>query len=140
MPCFTRRITDDQLVVGAYLHPSGLSLSVSPENQEESHTAFNALIDTGATGCGLSADLARQIGALPIGKTDVFTANGVVLVNLYLVDVHVLMEEEDAVVTFSEVQAVEFPADGSNVPVILGMDLIRHGSLHIAGDFFTFAL
>ena len=140
MPCFTRRITDEQLVVGAYLGPGALSPSVAPADREAPHTAYNALIDTGATGCGLSSELARKIGALPVGKTDVFTANGVALVNLYLVDIRVLMEEDDAVVTFTEVHATEFPDDGSNVPVILGMDLICQGSLHVAGDVFTFAL
>ena len=142
MPCFTKRITDDQLVVGAYLSPGNLSPTVAPEDQEALSAAHSALIDTGATGCGLSSVLARKIGALPVGKTEVFTANGVALASIYIVDIHILMDErdEESAVAFAGIQATEFPDDGSDIPVILGMDLICHGSLHVAGDTFTFAL
>lgn len=145
MPCFTRRIDDDQLVVNASLRPSALSPqpAAAPARagaERDRKIVVPALIDTGATGCGISSRLAREIGALPVSRTDVFTANGVARVGLFLVDIHVLMEEEDAVVEFADVSATEFPDDGSDIPVILGMELIRAGSLHVSGHVFTFAL
>ena len=142
MPCFTRRIVDDQLVVNAHLSPSVLSpQSAAVDGPLRTQSPVSALIDTGATGCGISAQLAHSIAAVPVSRADVLTANGVARVNLFLIDIHVLMEEDDAVVEFSEVSATEFPDDGSDAtPLILGMDLIRAGSLHVSGHVFTFAL
>ena len=143
MPCFTRRIDDDQMVVNASLRSSALSprpAAAAGRGARERGIVVPALIDTGATVCGISSKLARDIAAASVSKTEVFTANGVARVNLFLVDIHVMMEEEDAVVAFSDVSAMEFPDDGSDIPVILGMELIRAGSLHVSGHVFTFAL
>ena len=144
MPCFTRSIEDDQLIVNASLRPGALSPRRADASAREDARGRNvvvpALIDTGATSCGISSRLARDIGAVPVSKTDVFTANGVARVNLFLVDIHVMMEEEGAVVEFSDVSAMGFPDDGSDIPMILGMDLICAGSLHVSGHVFTFAL
>ena len=131
MPVVNGEIRNDMAIVRASALPAGHS-----GRAEVERAAVSALLDTGADICGVSRELAKRLGMTPVDSSIVETVLGPVVRNIYKVDIHISIGGR--IIAFREQLASEVEAKGP--PVIIGMNIIRHGSLHVAKNYFTFAL
>lgn len=86
---------------------------------------WKALWDTGASKSSISQRIVDDLSLIPIGKNNVSTANGVVPVNTYFVDIGLPngMTVKNVSVTCCNL--------GEDIDVLIGMDIIRHGDFSI---------
>lgn len=86
---------------------------------------WRGLWDTGASKSSIDKRVADELGLIPVGKGTISTANGVVAVNTYFVNLtlpnHVTVN--DVLVTGADL--------GTDIDVLIGMDIIRHGDFSI---------
>lgn len=86
---------------------------------------WRGLWDTGASTSSIDIRVADELGLTPIGRTVIGTANGMVEVNTYIIDItlpnHVTVA--DVIVTSSDL--------GKDIDLLIGMDIIRHGDFSI---------
>lgn len=86
---------------------------------------WRGLWDTGASKSSIDKRVADALGLIPIGRGSISTANGVVAVNTYFIDLtlpnHVTIG--NILVTGADL--------GDDVDVLIGMDIIRHGDFSI---------
>ena len=137
MPVITREIRNDMAIVRASVTPAGRSVrDGSPVSADIVRGALPAALDTGSDICGLSGNVAKSVGAFPFRTDSVKTADGDSFRNFYEVDVHIWMGNN--IVTCHRKLAAEIK--GTPVPLLIGMNVIRIGSLHVAANSFTFAL
>ena len=108
------------------------------------HNVFNALVDTGATNSCITKKAAQSINIKPKSKSNMKTAGGVVSCNVYRVGMHIpiqtVREREKTGVdikSFANIEVAE-TAPHDEYGVIIGMDVIMHGALHVSGETFTF--
>lgn len=91
----------------------------------DSTKKWNGLWDTGATKSSVDQRVVSAMGLIPVGKGCISTANGTVIVNTYLVNLtlpnHVTVQ--NILVTGADL--------GTDVDVLIGMDIIRHGDFSI---------
>ena len=85
---------------------------------------WTAVWDTGATGSCISNRIVRDLNLLPIGKTTIGTANGVIDVNRYLIDIGL---PNGVTIKNNLVVCSDFGDDD----VIIGMDIITKGDFSI---------
>lgn len=97
-----------------------------------------AIWDTGANNSAISSRLAKQCELVPIGKTRVYTAGGLVETNVYLIDV---MLPNRVVVQNVRVTEIDTISGGD---ALIGMDVMSLGDVAITHDdtqtFFTFEI
>ena len=135
MPCFTQQVVSNRILINVLISAFGHKVVLGSGN------SAGALVDTGATGSCVSKKIANKLGILPIGKTQMTTASGIVESNVYCVNLHipVLDGNTTAIRSFIKLQLLEsHMPDGCEV--IIGMDVIRSGSLHISDGHFTFCI
>ena len=86
---------------------------------------WRGLWDTGASKSSVDKRGVDELGLIPVGKGTISTANGVVSVNTYLVNLTLpnRVTVRDVLVTCADL--------GNDIDVLIGMDIIRHGDFSI---------
>jgi len=95
------------------------------ENNNTTPKMWRGLWDTGASASSINKAVVEDLGLIPIGKTTISTANGVVPVDTYLVDIGL---PNGVMVTNVMVSCADL---GKDIDVLIGMDIIRHGDFAI---------
>ena len=101
-----------------------------------------ALVDTGASETCVSREVARELHLQPTGKIDMNTAGGVVAVNVYDVQLAILlgsrsdgegnlMQEGEL---FGPVRAPEFDPGDNPYKALIGRDVLHRGVLNLSFD------
>lgn len=88
------------------------------------HT-WRGLWDTGASRSSIDKRVANEMVLQPIGLANISTANGVVSVNTYLIDLTLPnnVTVHDVIVSGADL--------GGDIDLLIGMDIIRHGDFAI---------
>lgn len=107
---------------------------------------FQALVDTGATGTAISANVATKVGLQPSGKMQVYGVSGSQYHNYYMFHVGFLVgtvtqtqggaagQFQGQVSVFNDViQGAELALGQGGFEVLLGMDILGKGSLAVEG-------
>ena len=91
----------------------------------DANKKWRGLWDTGASKSSIDKRVADELNLIPVGKGMISTANGVVSVNTYFVNLtlpnHVTIK--NVLVTGADL--------GNDIDVLIGMDIIRHGDFSI---------
>lgn len=86
---------------------------------------WNGLWDTGASKSSITRRIVDDLQLIPVGSANISTANGVVTVNTYFVDIglpnHVIVQ--NVLVSCADL--------GDDIDVLIGMDIIKHGDFAI---------
>lgn len=86
---------------------------------------WKGLWDTGASLSSIDQRVVNELGLTPVGKQKISTANGIILVNTYIIDItlpnHVIIQ--NVLVSCSNL--------GEDTDILIGMDIIRHGDFSI---------
>lgn len=86
---------------------------------------WQGLWDTGASRTSIDKRIAKELGLIPVGKGTISTANGLISVNTYFINLTLINR-----VTITDILVAE--ADlGSEIDLLIGMDIIRHGDFSI---------
>lgn len=83
------------------------------------------LWDTGASKSSITKRIVDDLNLIPVGNTNISTANGIVSVNIYFVDIGLPNG-----VTIKNV-LVSCADLGEDIDVLIGMDIIKHGDFSI---------
>ncbi|WP_125471485.1 MULTISPECIES: aspartyl protease family protein [unclassified Sphingomonas] len=104
---------------------------------------YEGLIDTGATGTGIRADVAAQLALRQKGQRRVATANGLIYAAEYIIRIGFMPGDLTDPATSADAQhpyvlegqliAFELHA-GFSYPVLIGMDVIAAGDLTVSRD------
>jgi len=105
-------------------------------------TLYGALVDTGATSTCISQKVVREMGLTPVGKCQMISASQVVEVNQYPFVVALPMGLQQLpngmmngnFSAFESVTGLEFKSAGTSYEVLVGMDILRGGSLKLDFD------
>src|SRR5438067_262118 len=89
-------------------------------------TMIEAIWDTGATGSTITTKVVQALGLVPIGMTQVNTANGIATQNTYLVNIKLPNG-----LGIRDVTVMECAALSSGCDALIGMDIINLGDLSI---------
>lgn len=96
-------------------------------NPENPYTPkmWRGLWDTGASRSSITQRIVNDLSLIPIGKNNVSTANGIVPVNTYFVDIGLPngVTVQNVLVTCCDL--------GQDIDILIGMDIIRHGDFSI---------
>lgn len=86
---------------------------------------WKGLWDTGASRSSIDKRIADELKLIPVGMSKISTANGIISVNTYFVDLtlpnHVTIQ--NVLVTGADL--------GKDIDLLIGMDIIRHGDFII---------
>jgi hypothetical protein len=157
MPCLWLKHDNRQLFCAVAILPteSAAGLPVGPDGSpyEGSVITARALIDTGATTTCISSRLAAQLRIQPIGKVPVQGVSSVSYHNSYLFMVAFPFALPSSAVPAdrlpspgpgeaqgrvhmlqSVIQGCEFNPGNAPFDVLLGMDVVRTGTLVVQGD------
>ena len=86
---------------------------------------WRGLWDTGASKSSITQRIVDDLNLIPVGNTNVSTANGIITANTYYVGLTLLNR-----VTVKTV-LVSCADLGDDIDVLIGMDIIRHGDFAI---------
>lgn len=86
---------------------------------------WRGLWDTGASKSSITKRIVDDLGLIPIGNANISTANGVVAVNTYLVDIGL---PNRVVIPNIVVSCADL---GDDIDVLIGMDIICNGDFSI---------
>jgi len=154
MPCFNGTVNAEKELIAYAWVSDAVSVSDPKEGikriQEQRIEPCRMLLDTGASCSCVTDRLARKMGLTVMGKDSYGsvsedTAEG----NVYHVHIHVPFNsgvvEEDGrmyanIGSVGEVQVLGIPVEQASFDILLGMDIIMLGSLHVSGSVFTFCL
>lgn len=107
-----------------------LRILVTPIEVQNLHTgesiSVKAIWDTGATGSVITKDVAKKLGLIPTGKTNVNTANGDALQNTYTVNI-----KTPNSLTIQSVIVTEVDGLSGGCEALIGMDIITLGDFSI---------
>ena len=86
---------------------------------------WRGLWDTGASKSSINQKIVDDLSLIPVGKINISTANGVVPVNAYFVDIGLPngVTVKNVLVSCADL--------GNDIDVLIGMDIIRHGDFAI---------
>lgn len=86
---------------------------------------WRGLWDTGASNSSITQRIVDDLSLIPVGKSNVSTANGIVPVNTYCIDIGLPngVTVKNVIVSCCEL--------GSDIDVLIGMDIIKHGDFSI---------
>jgi predicted aspartyl protease len=86
---------------------------------------WRGLWDTGASRSSITQRIVDDLNLIPVGNTNISTANGIVTVNTYFVDFGLPngITIKDVLVSCADL--------GNDIDVLIGMDIIRHGDFSI---------
>ena len=141
MPCFTGHVDGSQILIDVLV-----TKCEDETGKTRPADSFRALVDTGAMRSCVIPKVVQIIGARPIDKKRVYTAAGPDNQNMYRVNMHIPVANESTggnvvMKNFDRIDVFETtPSPSGRYEVLLGMDVIQHGSLHISGKHFTFCI
>ncbi len=137
MPCLNGEIDPAYggIIIPVFVHEAN---SLSDPNNFSKGIEFKALVDTGASRTAISPKVIDALKLLPSGQIEVHSATGAKPTNTYIIDMLIRFGKLPKVVRGNMV--TEFiGTDGFDI--LLGMDIIIRGSLHISNDgHYTFCL
>lgn len=86
---------------------------------------WKGLWDTGASKSSITQRIVDDLNLIPVGNTNISTANGVVTVNTYFVDFGLPngVTVKNVLVSCADL--------GDDIDILIGMDIIRHGDFSI---------
>lgn len=86
---------------------------------------WNGLWDTGASRSSITRRVVDDLGLIPVGSTSISTANGVVTVNTYFINIGLPngVTVRNVLVSCADL--------GDDIDVLIGMDIIQHGDFSI---------
>ena len=86
---------------------------------------WRGLWDTGASKSSITQRIVDDLNLIPVGNTNISTANGVVAVNTYFVDFGLPngVTVKNVLVSCADL--------GDDIDILIGMDIIRHGDFSI---------
>lgn len=86
---------------------------------------WRGLWDTGASKSSINKRIVDDLSLIPVGNINISTANGVVPVNTYFVDLGLPngVTVKNVLVSCADL--------GDDIDVLIGMDIIRHGDFSI---------
>ena len=86
---------------------------------------WRGLWDTGASKSSITQRIVDDLNLIPVGNTNISTANGVVTVNTYFVDFGLPngVTVKNVLVSCADL--------GDDIDILIGMDIIRHGDFSI---------
>ena len=86
---------------------------------------WRGLWDTGASKSSINKRIADDLSLIPVGNINISTANGVVPVNTYFVDVGLPngVTVKNVLVSCADL--------GDDIDILIGMDIIRHGDFSV---------
>lgn len=86
---------------------------------------WRGLWDTGASKSSITRRIVDDLNLIPVGNTNISTANGIVSVNTYFVDIGLPngVTVKNVLVSCADL--------GEDIDVLIGMDIIRHGDFSI---------
>ena len=97
------------------------------EKKDTSYTPklWRGLWDTGASKSSITQRIVDDLNLIPVGNTNISTANGVVAVNTYFVDFGLPngVTVKNVLVSCADL--------GDDIDILIGMDIIRHGDFSI---------
>lgn len=98
---------------------------VRDNNVEYTPKLWRGLWDTGASKSSITQRIVDDLNLIPVGKTNISTANGIVAVNTYFVDFGLPngVMVKNVMVSCSDL--------GDDIDVLIGMDIIKHGDFSI---------
>ena len=140
MPCFTLPISEKgQLIITALVGDAGDGAEIKRLHQ------CHAMLDTGANASCVSNRLADKMQLTVRGKKEYASVSQMAAADLYRVNINIPFPptpgEHKESVTFrywNNVEVFGIPGVDQSFDVLLGMDLICHGALHVSGGQFTF--
>lgn len=91
----------------------------------DSKIIWNGLWDTGASQSAIDFRVVEELSLVPIGEATISTANGLVTVNTYIIDVTIPNN-----VTIKDI-VVNGATLGEDADMLIGMDIIRFGDFSI---------
>lgn len=91
----------------------------------DSKIIWNGLWDTGASQSAIDFRVVKELSLVPIGEATISTANGLVTVNTYIIDVTIPNN-----VTIKDI-VVNGATLGEDADMLIGMDIIRFGDFSI---------
>ena len=159
MPCFTANInTNGQLLADVWVTDSAQSneefqrilADLRPDNLDPpGMKRCRALLDTGANKSCITERLAKSLDLNIQGAATISSVSESVNVNLYRVNIHMpfpgsVTQREGALVqnlqltNWQGVQVFGIAGIDKSHDVLLGIDFIRQGALHVSGIQFTF--
>ena len=148
MPCLTAPITEKrQLIVEAWVTDATLDFSDGAFHPEKHpHSQCDALLDTGANKSCIADRLARKLGLSVHEKQKISSISDSTESNVYRINIHVpfdaLLRREGRIVVSNcfNMSVFGIPGIDDSFDLLLGLDYISQGSLHVAGDAFTFCI
>ncbi len=86
---------------------------------------WRGLWDTGASKSSITKRIVDDLSLIPVGNTNISTANGIVTVNTYFVDFGLPngVTVKNVLVSCADL--------GDDIDVLIGMDIIKHGDFSI---------
>ena len=86
---------------------------------------WRGLWDTGASKSSINKRIVDDLSLIPVGNINISTANGVVPVNTYFVDVGLPngVTVKNVLVSCADL--------GDDIDILIGMDIIRHGDFSV---------
>ena len=86
---------------------------------------WRGLWDTGASKSSITQRIVDDLSLIPVGNTNISTANGIVTVNTYFVDFGLPngVTVKNVLVSCADL--------GDDIDILIGMDIIRHGDFSI---------
>lgn len=99
--------------------------SIRDNNVEYTPKLWRGLWDTGASRSSITQRIVDDLNLIPVGNTNISTANGIVTVNVYFVDFGLPngVTVKNVMVSCSDL--------GDDIDVLIGMDIIKHGDFSI---------
>lgn len=102
-----------------------ISSRVKLNNIDYKPREWRGLWDTGASKSSIDKRIVDEMGLIPVGKGTICTANGIVPVNTYFIDLTLpnSVTVSNVLVTCADL--------GNDIDLLIGMDIIRHGDFAI---------
>ncbi len=161
MPCFTAHIdASGQLLANVWVTDSAkgedalnpILADFDPEKLDAHDVRYcRAILDTGANRSCITERLAESLNLNIYGVEGMASVSESTEANLYRVNVHVPFSgktknlgdkivQEISVSNWMDVRVLGIPGIEESFDVLLGIDFIRQGALHVSGGHFTFCI
>jgi predicted aspartyl protease len=95
------------------------------EPSEGSKRKYQAIWDTGATGCVISPKVATDLGLIPIGLNEIHHGGGAEIAPVHLVSLFLSQK-----VRFPQIPVTQLNISGSDI--LIGMDVINKGDFAVS--------
>jgi len=140
MPSYNGEIVNRQAII---------NVIITPADNTRKQTSWKALIDTGATVCGISAAVINSLSLHPKTQKPVVGIAGSRATNIYRINLHIpittntlvgpnQLAQQSSLLSQHNIEASEISAQ-PGFDVLLGMNTLEHCVFFISGNRFTIA-